>query len=327
MSNKVLSISIAAYNVSEYLDNVMESLIRNEEVLAKLEIIIVNDGSKDDTSKKAHEYASMFPDSIVVVDKENGGYGSTINASLAIAKGKYYKLLDGDDWFFGDNLPGFLNFLEKASADLVVSPYYQVVGSEMTIIDTHQTISHETSDLSTIQIDSKTFLMHEIAIKTERIRNLQQPIAEKCFYTDSEYVFYVISSADSVARYSDPIYCYRLGVEGQSVSLTGIRKHYNDFPIVARRIFSFYECEKDSITGSKKAILSTAVCNYTYHTYHAYTVLENPKDMKKKLVAFDKEIKQLYPSVYALGFNSKLVWLLRRSNFLAYSLICKKNMR
>lgn len=323
MDNKILSISIAAYNVSKYLDNAMKSLIQDESLLQRMEIIIVNDGSEDDTSEKAHGYAFRYPGSVIVVDKENGGYGSTINASLAIAKGKYYKLLDGDDWYSGDNLSGFLDFLDKASADLIVSPYYQVIGSNTTIIDTHQTISYETTDLSSVFPGNNTFLMHEITINTERIKAIQQSIAEKCFYTDSEYVFYAISSADTVVRFEKPIYCYRLGVEGQSVSLTGIRKHYRDFPVVAKRIFSFYEQEKSRVTGSKKAILDTAVCNYTYHTYHAYTVLEKPNDMKMELVSLDKEIKQSYPNAYSLGFNSKLVRYLRKSRFLLYPIICK----
>ena len=323
--DKILSISIAAYNVAECIEHALNSLIGEKDLLKKLEIIIVNDGSKDRTSEIAHGYASQFPESVVVIDKANGGYGSTINASLAIAKGKYYKLLDGDDWYCTDNLRGFISFLEKTSADLIVTPYYQIKQIEV-LVDAHRDIKSEACSFDHGLLND-TFLMHEIAIKTELLRAQNQPIAEKCFYTDLEYVYYAVACSCFVARYDKPIYCYKLGIEGQSVSLSGIRKHYKDYPVVARRMFAFYEREKGNIVGCKKKIMDKAVCDYTYHTYHAYTVLENPKAMKRELVALDKEIKQSYPSVYALGFNSKLVCLLRRSHFLAYSLICKKNIR
>lgn len=323
MNNKILSISIAAYNVSECLDNAMVSLIKDETILQDIEIIIVNDGSKDETSQIAHNYALKYPDSVVVIDKENGGYGSTINSSLAVAKGKYYKLLDGDDWYCSENLQAFVEYLNNSSADLIVTPYYKVKNEGTILVDDHKEIGNVASNLDSSPLQNHTFLMHEIAIKTEILKALNQPIAEKCFYTDLEFVFYAIASANSVARYDLPVYCYRLGVEGQSVSLTGIRKHYKDYSVVARRLYTYYEQETNKLKGSKKAVLDKAVCDYTYHTYYAYTVLENPKEMKKELVALDKEIKQLYPNVYTLGFNSKLVRLLRKSHFLAYPLICK----
>ena len=323
MSEKVLSISVAAYNIAETIDTAVSSLLQDKELLDEIEIIIVNDGSKDQTSQMAHRYASLYPDSIFVIDKENGGYGSTINASLEIANGKYYKLLDGDDWYYSRNLRGFLDFLKKRPADIVVTPYFKIRDNE-TIVDDHKEIGREPIELCTNSLVNHTFLMHEIAIATEKLRNLQCPIAEKCFYTDLEYVFYAVACADNVARYDEPIYCYRLGVEGQSVSLTGIRKHYKDYSVVARRMFAFYEKNVSSFTGSKKAALSASACDYTYHTYRAYTMLENPKEMKKELVALDREIQQSYPNVYTLGFNSKLVRYLRKSRFMLYPLFCRK---
>ena len=112
--------------------------------------------------------------------------------------------------------------------------------------------------------------MHEIAIKTETLRNLNKPIAEHCFYTDSEYVFYCIIAAKSISRYESPIYRYRLGVEGQSVSLEGIRKHQKDLPIVARRIMSAYMGADPENSGAKKDILDLCITNITYHTYHSF---------------------------------------------------------
>ena len=123
MSEKILSISVAAYNVEKYLVKLFEFLNISPEVNQKIEVIIVNDGSTDKTLEIANRFKSQYPQSVVIIDKKNGGYGSTINSSIAIAKGKYFKILDGDDWFNKNTLEDFLEFLENEEVDLVISPY------------------------------------------------------------------------------------------------------------------------------------------------------------------------------------------------------------
>ena len=132
---KVLSISIAAYNVEKFIEETLASLC-NEEVINDLDIIVVNDGSKDKTTGKVMRYVEKYPESIRIINKDNGGYGSTINTSLPLAKGKYYKLLDGDDWYDTYNLERLVNILKKCETDLVVTPHVQVVNEtrEETIV-------------------------------------------------------------------------------------------------------------------------------------------------------------------------------------------------
>ena len=119
---KLLSISIAAYNVENFLKGTLDSLLADEETLAKMEVIVVNDGSKDRTAEIAREYCDRYPESFRLIDKENGGYGSTINSAVRVASGKYFRLLDGDDWYFTENQKGYVEFLEKTEADIVLTP-------------------------------------------------------------------------------------------------------------------------------------------------------------------------------------------------------------
>lgn len=326
MQEKVLTISIASYNTENFIDETVRSLFIGKQCMDKMEIIIVNDGSKDRTSERAHALEKEYPGSIIVIDKENGGYGSTINTSLAIARGKYYKLLDGDDWYETKELTGFLDYLEQCEADIVVTPYYEVRKVD-TLIDKHPEIPAEIVSIEDQAIADRFFAMHEITVKTEILRSFNRPIGEHCFYTDTEYVFYCFSAAKTIARYGKPIYRYRLEVAGQSVSLQGTRKHHKDFPIVAKRIINAYSAGEKPYFGSKKAILDYYIQHIIYHTFFAYMLLEEPEQFKDELIAFDRDIKCKYHDAYRIGYRSKLVSAARLLHFHCYSLLCRYVMR
>ena len=89
--NKILTIIIPTYNMEKYLRRCLDSLIIDEEGMKQLEVLVINDGSKDSSSQIAHEYQDKYPDTFRVIDKENGNYGSCINRGLKEATGKYVK--------------------------------------------------------------------------------------------------------------------------------------------------------------------------------------------------------------------------------------------
>lgn len=126
---KLITVSIAAYNVEAYLEKCLNSLLIPD--LQRLEVLIQNDGSKDSTPRIAEEFEKKYPGVFRLVNKENGGYGSTINNSLSMAEGKYFKQLDGDDWYDTENFAAFVDALEKVDADCVYSPYTEVIEPDM----------------------------------------------------------------------------------------------------------------------------------------------------------------------------------------------------
>ena len=123
--NKILTIVIPAYNVENYLDEILPTFLDNE-ILNDIEIIIVNDGSKDNTAIIAREYEKKYPQTVVLIDKENGGHGSTINSGIKHANGKYLRVIDGDDWVDTNALKNFVNKLKSLNEDLVLTPFNNV---------------------------------------------------------------------------------------------------------------------------------------------------------------------------------------------------------
>ena len=107
--SKILTVVIPSYNVEQFLEKTVQSFLADE-VIQDIEILIVNDGSKDRTKEIGQQFEEKYPQSIKLVDKENGGHGSTINKGLSIAAGKYFKVVDGDDWV---DTQAFVNYVKK----------------------------------------------------------------------------------------------------------------------------------------------------------------------------------------------------------------------
>lgn len=106
---KVLTVVIPCYNSAAYMDRAIESLLIGDE---DLEILIVDDGSSDNTSMIADEYEKKYPSIIRTIHKENGGHGDAINTGLKYSKGIYFKVLDSDDWFDKNSLKEVLDILK-----------------------------------------------------------------------------------------------------------------------------------------------------------------------------------------------------------------------
>jgi glycosyltransferase involved in cell wall biosynthesis len=105
---KSLSIIIPAYNAEPFLDKAVSSLL-TPEILNRIEIIVVNDGSVDRTAEIAQKYCDRYPDTVRLISQENKGHGGALNTGCAAAEGKYLKILDADGWFETQNLSAFVD--------------------------------------------------------------------------------------------------------------------------------------------------------------------------------------------------------------------------
>ena len=119
---KALTILIPVYNTEKYIKRCLDSLIVSE-IMDDIEILVVNDGGKDHSVEIIQKYVDSYPETVRLIDKENGGHGSTINAGIKEAKGKYFRVLDSDDWFNSTDFVKFVNRLKSEDADLVVCDY------------------------------------------------------------------------------------------------------------------------------------------------------------------------------------------------------------
>lgn len=311
---KLLTISVAAYNVEKFLDKaVLSCLCNNKEYL---EVIVVNDGSQDLTADIAKKYEREYPGIVKCVSKQNGGYGSTINVALQYAKGKYFKLMDGDDWYDTDELEILMEKLSVADEDMIITDYTEVYeNSNQKKYYTFDSMEKNKTYLLKDICNELSLAMHAVMFKTDILKQNNISITEKCFYTDVEFLLAPIAFVETVKYLDLNIYQYRLSVAGQSVSLAGMRKHCRDASIVLEKMFKYLPCFKDM--DPRKEFLEKQLAVSADFQLRAYLCLKPDKDIKAELVEYDINLRDNQPMIYSRMSNI-MTDILRKTNYHFY---------
>lgn len=259
--DKILTVCVPTYNMEALLSRCLDSFILNKESMDKLEIIVVNDGSKDNSSKIGHDYEANYPNTFVVIDKQNGNYGSCINAALKVATGKYFRICDADDRYEKKNLCEYISFLNSSSADVVFSPYYKLNFDssikekiEVCPIEKGKEVSISSIDWSAKVYNGYKF-MHCIAVKTRNLTSNNYYQTEGISYTDNQFVFYSFLYSETCVFFDNPIYYYYLGRDGQTMSLTSKINSNMHFYENAKRLLETYVKLTPGLNERKRDLL------------------------------------------------------------------------
>lgn len=324
MKDKILSVVIPAYNMEKYLDECIGSITRSE-FIDSIEIIVVNDGSKDDTSRIAHDWELRYPQSVRVADKENGGHGSAINLGARICVGKFFKILDADDWFDSTELDRLIKALDGAETDCVVCDYVQVFEASSTscVFDCVSGFESGSEIPLTDYVSKRNLRLHSVTYKTECYRNANITVREKCFFDDAEYCLYAYAAVKNVVCYPFNVYQYRLQREGQSVSPQGFLKHLDDHKMVVTDL-----CEFSKSVQVEKTVKESIIRTIGDHIQFCYGFIAKygSKEQLKSIKLFDKKIKAEYPEVYKnmkIQRGGRVLKLLGFGNFGLLKLIRK----
>lgn len=315
---KILTISIAAYNVADYIRHTLDSIITPGSIDA-LQILVVDDGGKDDTLKIVKEYEEKYPDSVFGVHKENGGYGSVLNTSMRLATGKYFKQLDGDDWFVTENMDAFVEKLRHVDADLIVTPMRMFNEADESVVlrDYFEDLnegSYPFDDMDLQQICP----MHCSAFRTELLQKHDITITEHCFYTDVELVNRPLPYYETIHISHHPIYVYRVGREGQSVSKTGVRKHYKEHETVFWNLVSIYQSLDPQLTAKRQFLLRRLVKETAVQMKY-FCYLDRGNGPKNELKAFGTKLRAQCPDILEAAVSySRFVKLMVKTNYGAY---------
>ena len=219
---KYISFTIPCYNSQDYMEKAINSLLSFKD---DIEIIIVNDGSLDNTSKIAHEYEKKY-NCIKVIDKENGGHGSGVNVGLKEANGLYFKVLDSDDWIDEDSLKKVINKIKqfeknKILVDLIIVNYvYEKMKEKKEINYKYVLPVNEIFSWNSVKrfMPSENLLMHSCIYNTKVLKSTKIKLPEHTFYVDNIFVYCPLPYINTMYYMDVPFYRYYIGRVDQSVN-------------------------------------------------------------------------------------------------------------
>ncbi len=221
---KLLSVAVPCYNSQEYMKNCIDSLLEGQDLV---EIIIVDDGSKDNTAAIADEYAAKYPDIVKAVHQENGGHGEAVNTGLRNATGLYFKVVDSDDWV---NKEAYLAILDKLreitggpqTLDMMISNFvYEKQGAKRKKVMRYKSYMPENKiftwkEMGRIPV-GKYILMHSVIYRTGLLRDCGLELPKHTFYVDNLFVYQPLPHVQTMYYMDVNFYRYFIGREDQSV--------------------------------------------------------------------------------------------------------------
>ncbi len=335
---KLISFAVPCYNSQDYMRHCIDSLLTGGE---DVEIIIVDDGSKDGTAAIADEYAGKYPTIVKAVHKENGGHGTGVNTGVHNATGLYYKVVDSDDWLEEGALKKLLATIREHIAvnnlpDMYVCNYVYFHAADNT---TH--VSEYTKKLNEGFINWKkakrfhlahTLMMHALIYNTAKLREHYIELPAHTFYVDNVFAYAPLAYMLNSYYLNVDLYYYYIGREGQSINIQTAMDRYKQQIQVQIMMCNAhkYEFLKTLPKGLKK---------YMFHDLHAvmmntlmFSLGRKSKERKADVKAMWKTIKandkKLYRMIKYRGYPLSVVlcpsFMRPKVMMFAYKLICKK---
>lgn len=263
---KRLSVIIPTYNMAELLPACLDSIVRST-ASSVLDVVVVNDGSRDSSLSIAQRYADRYPDIVRVIDKPNGNYGSTINAALPTLQGEYVKILDADDTFNCSAVGRMVDFLKSVSGvDMVVGPFTEI--HKKGEYNINYTLSKEQpyefgkvykAESVLKEGHIPFFMMHSVAYRTELLQQMEYRQTEGISYTDQQWCFFPIFKISTIAFTDISLYRYNLTREGQTMDMAVQLKSISQLTEVVLSMADYLKEHQDEISSARRYFLAKVI--------------------------------------------------------------------
>lgn len=319
---KILSVSVAAYNLESMIRQCLDSFIRPE-ILEKVEVLVTDDGSKDQTREIVAAYEKKYPGSFKLIVQKNAGPGSTVNSGLAHATGKYFRMVDGDDWVNANEMEAYLTYLKEHDTDMVCTSYccvdHETGEKRLEMLKTNMM----DREIQFEQVAKDLFLaMHNVTYKTSILKENGIRL-DNGFYTDLEYLLFPTPYIHTVAFLSQTIYMYRVSLSTQSMSIKSLQKNVQMHRNVLEHLLREYEAYH--MSAHWNASIGSYYCKRIAATVGTqlsiYLSFKDTKTYKKITKAMVEELKREHNTVYREIIKLKTFQVLVYTGFFSYGLV------
>lgn len=248
---KLLTLLVPCYNSQDYMEKCIRSLLPGGE---EVDILIVDDGSKDRTGEIADRFSSQYPDRVRVIHKENGGHGSGLNVGIAQAQGLYFKTVDSDDRLDPEALRSLLDLIRSYAGknpvpDLIVNDYVYDRPEKEAVFSVSYSHVFKTNTLMTWDTARafplwKQFMIHSLTYRTQMLRDMHLELPVHTFYEDNIYIYRPLPHVKYIAYLHQPLYGYFIGRPDQSVQDDVILQRLDQCTSIAEQMITSYTMDE-----------------------------------------------------------------------------------
>lgn len=315
---KTITFAVPCYNSAAYMDKCIQSLLACGE---DIEILIVDDGStKDNTAEKADEWEARYPGIIRALHKENGGHGSAVNTGLANASGRYFKVVDSDDWLDPQAMERVMRYLRpqcelQYPTDMVVANYVYEKVHEGTRQVMHyknvfpQGVEFTWSDTKHFN-PSQYLLMHSVIYRTDLLKDMGLKLPEHCFYVDNIFVYVPLPQVRTIYYLNVDMYRYFIGREDQSVNEKVMMGRMDQQLRVTRTMIDAVKLPQDVPSKQLRVYMESylsmmmSICSIFLRMQHTPESEQKRQDIWEYLRERDPQLyKRIRRNVVCVGVN------------------------
>ncbi|MBB5183351.1 glycosyltransferase family 2 protein [Catenisphaera adipataccumulans] len=323
--DKVLTVSVAAYNLENLIEQNLHSFEKCKNI-DLLEVIVTDDGSTDHTAEIVSKYVQKYPGTFKLIKQKNSGAGSTVNSGIRHATGKYFKMIDGDDWVESENLDKLLENLYKIDTDIIITNY-EVYDETISKVIEYKNFRGKLQEGKIIDFSKACndvqFAMHQVTYRTSILKN-NNIVLDNGFYTDVEYLLLPVQYLKTLIYYDLNIYVYRVGRNGQSVSLESLQKHIDMHDLVFKRLLNEYERIKNNLSNEKRNFILKRLTDMAYYQLRTLMSFEMTDNNIQTIKDFVNYIKNNSPEINERFSQIKKVKLLLKSNYHLIGFVSKQ---
>lgn len=303
---KKVSVIIPVYNVENYLRKCLNSLVN--QTLKDIEIIVVNDGTLDNSQEIIDEYVKKYPKKVVSIIQENGGQGAARNTGLLHAKGEYIGYVDSDDYVEENMYEELYKKAKEEDSDIVIC------GNNV-VKENYEFLSKEDVD--------KEFLLGKMAVwnkiyKKNIIVDNKIQFRSKVWYEDLDFTMKVYFSSKKISYVDKPLYNYLLR-EGSTMNNNNIKRNLE----LIEAFDSLIDYCKDKKIYNKVKDEIEFLCIYHMYIFAITRVLNTNNNYKAKIAIINK-FRDYINSNFPNFKQNKYLYLLPKRRNLIYNLINSK---
>ena len=303
--NKLLSIVVPVYKVELFINKCLDSLLVPDEQLQLLDVVVINDGTPDNSAVMAKEYEKKYPSVFRVIDQENRGHGGAWNHGTELAEGKYLFYLDSDDWFDTGEFSKLITYLQQCDVDMVLldrKKYYAQQDRYEDVLlvnmEPDRVYDANTYDWLGSGNGSNITYAHNTVYRTSMMQKYLPLFCEHVMYDDVSLQVMPIAIAESFVYTKLNVYRYYIGRAGQSFDPKVRAKHGDHVTTVLKFVLAWMKKYRDIVpqNTTRRAWFDDLWQSFGTHHYKELSLFPY-KMAQPRLKEWDEYMQTEFPDV------------------------------